>query len=85
MCKPPPMASPLPFVIKPTERGTNRYPLELPACCFGLLDSVYSILDADDEAEMVKFRQWTGTLLKKHGLKETDAGSQGQGQQAEDV
>ena len=46
----------------------TSYPLD-----FGrLLDSVFCLVDVDDEIEVVKWRQITDTMLTKYGFRRRD-------------
>ena len=46
------------------------YPLD-----FGGGSDVYSLVDADDEAEAVKWHQITDTMLTKYGFTKRDEGT----------
>ena len=74
--KNPDLKSPVPLVIQPTSEGMYQ----LPTCHYLLATThltyldfrqgLFLFLDPAKAVEIARLKQWTGNLLKKHGLQD---------------
>ena len=67
--KNPDLKSPVPLVIQPTTEGMSSYPLVTTRLTYpDFRQGLFSFLDPAKAVEVARLKQWTGSLLKKHGL-----------------
>ena len=73
----PPMSTPIPVIIQPTDEGAYLlpawpYPLDYPLDYPLLQHLSLSFLDPAKAAADAQLKSWTGNLLKKYGLRSKD-------------
>ena len=71
-----PICSPVLLVIQLTREDYTITHLSYLLETLNLFQDIYIVLDLDEKVEMVKFREFTGDLQKKHGFDGRDKGRQ---------